>query len=52
MPAADVEIDLSDGPHLSYAIQWFAFLPPSCWWDMRPTSDPGCEDLTPLKRLA
>ena len=25
MPAANVEIDLSDGPHLSYAIQWFAF---------------------------
>lgn len=25
MPAADLEIDLSDGPHLSYAIQWFAF---------------------------
>jgi len=25
MPAADVQIDLSDGPHLSYAIQWFAF---------------------------
>ena len=25
LPAADVEIDLSDGPHLSYAIQWFAF---------------------------
>ena len=25
MPAADLEMDLSDGPHLSYAIQWFAF---------------------------
>ena len=25
MPAADLKIDLSDGPHLSYAIQWFAF---------------------------
>ena len=25
LPAADVDIELSDGPHLSYAIQWFAF---------------------------
>jgi surfeit locus 1 family protein len=24
-PIPDPEIDLSDGPHLSYAIQWFAF---------------------------
>jgi surfeit locus 1 family protein len=25
LPRPDIEIDLSDGPHLSYAIQWFAF---------------------------
>ncbi len=25
LPRPDVQIDLSDGPHLSYAIQWFSF---------------------------
>jgi surfeit locus 1 family protein len=25
LPIAGYEVDLSDGPHLSYAIQWFAF---------------------------
>jgi surfeit locus 1 family protein len=25
LPQPDIEIDLSEGPHLSYAIQWFAF---------------------------
>ncbi len=25
LPATDIEIDLSNGPHLSYAIQWFSF---------------------------
>jgi surfeit locus 1 family protein len=25
LPRPDIQIDLSDGPHLSYAIQWFAF---------------------------
>jgi surfeit locus 1 family protein len=24
-PIPDPEIDLTDGPHLSYAMQWFAF---------------------------
>ena len=25
LPIHDIQIDLSNGPHLSYAIQWFAF---------------------------
>lgn len=25
LPRPDIEIDLSEGPHLSYAIQWFSF---------------------------
>jgi len=25
LPRPDIQIDLSDGPHLSYAIQWFSF---------------------------
>jgi surfeit locus 1 family protein len=25
LPATDIEIDLSNGPHLGYAIQWFCF---------------------------
>ena len=25
LPLAGSEIDLSNGPHLSYAIQWFSF---------------------------
>jgi surfeit locus 1 family protein len=25
LPIGGYEVDLSDGPHLSYAIQWFSF---------------------------
>src|SRR5690606_23658974 len=25
LPAASASVDLSDGPHLAYALQWFAF---------------------------
>ena len=25
LPRPDIQVDLSDGPHLSYAIQWFSF---------------------------
>lgn len=41
MPIPGYEIDLSDGPHLSYAIQWFAFSvillggSAALWWQRR-----------------
>jgi surfeit locus 1 family protein len=50
MPIPNPEIDLSQGPHLSYAIQWFGFAAVSlgggfAWWRRRQSQLAGKENI-------